>query len=74
MGEQMTDIRKPAYFTVQDMRHSAARAAYHVRGYDVQGNLLLHTWHTSEHSMKIEVMAWESRGAIRRPFSSEEVG
>jgi len=56
--------RKPAYFTVQDK----GGGNYDVRGYTIAGNLLLHTWHIGEHSMKMECDAWRSRGAIERPY------
>lgn len=66
----MTDTKttRPAYFTVQDMRGSGGRVDFNVRGYDIHGNLLLHTWHVGEHSMRMECDAWRSRGAIQRPF------
>lgn len=62
-------LRKPAYYTVQELCSAEGRAIYHVRGYDAAGNLLRHTWHRSVRSMQIERMDWEAHGAIRRPFS-----
>ena len=65
----------PAYgghYTVQDLRSHKGFNRYghdfNVRGYDRDGNLLLHTWHIGESSMQMECDAWESRGARRRSF------
>jgi hypothetical protein len=65
------DPARGGFYTVQDLRQSKRRddpADYNVRGYDRLGNLLLHTWHTGDHSMQMECTAWESRGAVRQPF------
>lgn len=58
------------YFVVYDMRNSRCHQDYDVRGYDAAGNLLLHTWHVGETSMKMECDAWRERGATERILTS----
>jgi hypothetical protein len=66
------DPARGGHYTVQDLRESPNSNRpghdFNVRGYDGRGNLLLHTWHIGESSMQMECAAWESRGAMRRPF------
>jgi hypothetical protein len=61
----------PACFTVQDLRGSGSHADFNVRGYDIRGNLLLHTWHIGESCMEMECEAWRSRGAVQRGREGE---
>lgn len=68
----MSDRIKPAYFTVEDLRGGHNRYAFHVRAYDKNGRLLVHSWHRSHDSMMLDTMSWEARGAIKRPVAYEE--
>ena len=75
----MTDKTTPdpaqgGYFTVTDRRPTRFldRGDFHVRGYARNGNLLLHTWHSGEHSMQMEVSAWLRRGALPRGEDAEK--
>jgi hypothetical protein len=57
-------LTKPVYYTVQDRGNDN----YDVRGYNMYGTLLLHTWHTTKSSMEMECNAWRNRGASERLF------
>lgn len=69
---QTTDPANGGYYTVQDLRPGkqwgGSNHDFNVRGYDWHGTLLLHTWHVGDHSLQMEVDAWERRGAGRRLF------
>lgn len=64
------DRAKGGYFTVQDLCGDRCHQDYDVRGYDRYGNLLLHTWHIGETSLKMECDAWRARGATERILTS----
>jgi hypothetical protein len=67
-SEPIRDPARGGSFVVTDRRpvRGNDREDFHVRGYDMRGNLLLNTWHTGESSMLLEVSCWIKRGAHPR--------
>jgi hypothetical protein len=70
--DKLEDPARGGYFTVEDLRGGHGDVEFNVRAYDRRGELLLHTWHTTEGSMQIECDVWRRRGAFERSFADSQ--